>query len=209
MGVLSNMTFKKYTQYGTTFHNFPQTSQLIDWIGLRLNSLFTRLKSLAWSQQGFWLLSFCRNCSLWSVCCYGGTRLMLCCFDCRDEIVDQPNPQSFSTLSHSSKQAMQNTPTLDPPSQQRVHKLQFQQELSCQKPWWDQARLSSLVNKQVAWWPIQWKHHRSDPCTESLDRPPPTQVLNGETRKWPKIGPLSLAMIYDKPWFRFMAPFPI
>ena len=36
------------------------------------------------------------------------------------------------------------------PSQQRLHKLRFLQKLGCQKPCWDQARLSSLVNKQVA-----------------------------------------------------------
>ena len=36
------------------------------------------------------------------------------------------------------------------PSQQRFHKLCFLQKLCCQKPCWDQARLSSLVNKQVA-----------------------------------------------------------
>ena len=33
------------------------------------------------------------------------------------------------------------------PSQQRLHKLRFLQKLGCQKPCWDQARLSSLVNK--------------------------------------------------------------
>ena len=31
-----------------------------------------------------------------------------------------------------------------------LHKLRFLQKLGCQKPCWDQARLSSLVNKQVA-----------------------------------------------------------
>ena len=46
-------------------------------------------------------------------------------------------------------QAMQRNPTLVLPSEQRLHKLQFLQELGCQKPCWDQARLSSLVNKQV------------------------------------------------------------
>ena len=33
--------------------------------------LFTRLKSLAWSQQGFWQNNFCRNSDLWSHCCDG------------------------------------------------------------------------------------------------------------------------------------------
>ena len=31
--------------------------------------LCTRLESLAWSQQGFWQLSFCRKPNLWSLCC--------------------------------------------------------------------------------------------------------------------------------------------
>ena len=48
-----------------------------------------------------------------------------------------------------SVQAMQRSPTLVPLSQQRRHKLQFLQELGCQKPCWDHARLSSLENKQV------------------------------------------------------------
>ena len=30
-----------------------------------------------------------------------------------------------------------------------LYKSKFLQELSCQKPYWDQARLSSLVDKQV------------------------------------------------------------
>ena len=45
---------------------------------------------------------------------------------------------------------MQRSPTIVSPSQQRLHKSQFLQKLSCQKPCWDQARLSGLVNKQVA-----------------------------------------------------------
>ena len=36
-------------------------------------------------------------------------------------------------------------------SQQMLHKLSFLQKLGCQKPCWYQARLSSLVNKQVRW----------------------------------------------------------
>ena len=44
--------------------------------------LFTRLDSLPWSQQGFWRLSICRNCILWSFGCHGETRLMLVCIAC-------------------------------------------------------------------------------------------------------------------------------
>ena len=39
-------------------------------------------------------------------------------------------------------------PTFIVPSQQRLHKC-FLQKLGCQKPSWDQGRLSRLVNKQV------------------------------------------------------------
>ena len=39
--------------------------------------LFTRLEGLAWSQQGFWQLSFCRNCDLWSVSLYGRNMVVL------------------------------------------------------------------------------------------------------------------------------------
>ena len=55
---------------------------------------------------------------------------------------------SFSTHSLSSRKAMKRSTTLSPLSKQRLHKSQFLQKLSCQKPHWDQARLSSLVNKQ-------------------------------------------------------------
>ena len=47
------------------------------------------------------------------------------------------------------RQAMQRNSIWVLPSQQRLHKLRFLQKLGCHKPSWDQARLSSLVNKQV------------------------------------------------------------
>ena len=56
----------------------------------------------------------------------------------------------FSTYSLSSRKAMKKNSNLFPPSKQRLHKSQFLQTLGCQKPYWDQARLSSLVNKPVA-----------------------------------------------------------
>ena len=55
----------------------------------------------------------------------------------------------FSILSLSYRQAMQRSPTLISASHQSLHKSQFLQKISCQKPWWDHARLSGLVNKQV------------------------------------------------------------
>ena len=63
------------------------------------------------------------------------------------ESVEKLGRMDLSTLF--SRQAMQRSISLVPPSQQRLHKLQFLQELSCQKLCWDQARLCSLVNEQV------------------------------------------------------------
>ena len=45
---------------------------------------------------------------------------------------------------------MQRSLTRFPASQQRLYILQFLHKLSCHKPCWHQARLSSLVNKHVA-----------------------------------------------------------
>ena len=56
---------------------------------------------------------------------------------------------SFFTLSLSPRKSMQRSTTLFPPSKQRLHKSLFLQKLSFPKRYWDQARLSSLVNKQV------------------------------------------------------------
>ena len=44
------------------------------------------------------------------------------------------------------------------PTQQRLHKLRFLKKLGCQKPCWDMATLSNLVNKQVGAWvkPSGW-----------------------------------------------------
>ena len=47
-------------------------------------------------------------------------------------------------------QAMQRNPTLVSPSQQRLYKLHFLQKLGYQKTCWDQDRLPSLVNEQIA-----------------------------------------------------------
>ena len=58
--------------------------------------------------------------------------------------------KSFSTHSLSFRKAMRRSTTLFPLSKQGLYESQFLQKLSCQKPYWDQARLSSLVNKQVA-----------------------------------------------------------
>ena len=105
-------------------------------------------------QQGFWQPSFCRKHHLWSLCCDGRTKVGFRCSPgtekrkCRDRsmFIDP----SFSRHSLSSRKTMTRIITLVPPSQQRLHKSQFLQKLSCQKSYWDQARLSSLVNKQVA-----------------------------------------------------------
>ena len=67
---------------------------------------------------------------------------------CIEESVNTSKPINTFPFIQTSKQR---SPTLVIPSQQRFHKVQFLQKLSCQKPCWDRARLSSLVNKQVAW----------------------------------------------------------
>ena len=46
-------------------------TRLENWLGWSATCLFTRLESLAWSQQGFWQLILCRNCDLWSLCWVG------------------------------------------------------------------------------------------------------------------------------------------
>ena len=58
--------------------------------------------------------------------------------------------QSLSKHFLSSRKSMKRTTTIYPPSKQRLHREHFLQKRGCQKPCWDQARLSSLVNKQVA-----------------------------------------------------------
>ena len=57
--------------------------------------------------------------------------------------------KSICTHSLSSRKAMKRNITLLPQSKQRLCKSQFLQKPSCPKPYRDQARLSSLVNKQV------------------------------------------------------------
>ena len=109
--------------------------------------LFTRLESIAWSQQGFWQPIFCRKRNVkpllqWEN--WGGVSLQ-----CWHGEKDNWKP-FYSTHFLSSRKAMERSTSLFPPSKQRVHKSQFLQKLSCQKPYWDQARLSSLVNKPVA-----------------------------------------------------------
>ena len=38
---------------------------------VKTTCLLTTLYSLAWSQEGFWQLSFCRNCALWRLVLWG------------------------------------------------------------------------------------------------------------------------------------------
>ena len=89
--------------------------------------------------------------------------------------------------------AMPSSPTLVPPSQQRLHKSQFLHKVSCQKFCWDQARLSSLINKQVADQPNQFSNlvQSSSKSTSSVFHPlsasislhrPPS--LPGGARMW-------------------------
>ena len=65
---------------------------------------------------------------------------------CREPWKDEERRCFHFTLSPASNVEK---PHLILPSQQRLHKLRFLQKPGCQKFCWDQARLSSLVNKQV------------------------------------------------------------
>ena len=51
------------------------------WSQGRSTSLFTRLESLAWSQEGFWQPSFCRKCTLLSLSFVGGNMVLLLFID--------------------------------------------------------------------------------------------------------------------------------
>ena len=61
-----NTTQHNTTQHYTTQHNITQHNT-VGCAKKRSTCLFTRLESLAWSQQGFWQLSCRRNCSLWNL----------------------------------------------------------------------------------------------------------------------------------------------
>ena len=56
----------------------------------------------------------------------------------------------FSILFLIASKSIKRSTTLFPPSKLRLHKSQFWQKLSGQKPVWDEGTLSSLVNKQDA-----------------------------------------------------------
>ena len=107
--------------------------------------LFTRLESLAWSQQGFWLISFCRKRNLWSLCFDGRTKVKFLCIASMEKRKSGDksifHPFTFLVLPLSSRKAVKSSTTKLPPSKQRLHKLCFLQKLGCQNPCWDQARL--------------------------------------------------------------------
>ena len=80
---------------------------------------------------------------------------------------------SFSTHSLSTWKSMKRSTTLLPPSKRRLNKSQFLPKLSSQKPHWDQARLSSLVNKQVDIKPFPYFSKLPfRPCTASYQPTP-------------------------------------
>ena len=88
--LLSDMTGVSKRESSSDFEFFIETESL--WIcdlecvtlnvwlwlsGYDSIYLFTRLESLAWSQQGFWQPSFCRKRNLWSLCLDWGSREVL------------------------------------------------------------------------------------------------------------------------------------
>ena len=91
----------------------------------------------------------------------------------------------FSTNSLSSRKSLKRSTTLFPPSKQMLHKSQFLQKLTCQKPYWDQARLSSLVNKQVVSPPppgLVQQQHRAVRGDQDGHQRPPAQRPEGAGR---------------------------
>ena len=90
---------------------------------------------------------------LWSLCWGGEIWVGLLCIAWMEEPESLNKSilhSSFSTRLLSSRGKKAEKSNLVPPSQQRLHKSQFLKKLGCQKPCLDLARLSSLVNKQVA-----------------------------------------------------------
>ena len=90
--------------------------------------------------------------------------------------------------------AMPSSPILVPPSQQRLHKSQFLHKVSYQKPCWDQARLSSLVKKQVADQPNQFSalFRSLSKCTSSVLHPLSASISlhwPGGARMWTSSSP--------------------
>ena len=89
---------------------------------------------------------------LWSLCCDEVIMVGLLCIDCMEE-----RESLYKSILHPSKllyifpfpqEKNAEKPHPRSLSQQRVHKSQFLQKLSCQKLCWDQTWLSSLINKQ-------------------------------------------------------------
>ena len=85
--------------------------------------LFTRLESLACSQQGFWQPSFCRKHYLWSLCCDGRNRVEFSALIAWRKGKVDTSPffvlPSFSTQSPSYKKAMKRNTTRFPPNQNK------------------------------------------------------------------------------------------
>ena len=65
--------------------------------------------------------------------------------------------------------AMQRIRNLVCITQQRLYELCFLQKLSCQKPCWDQAKLSSLVNKQFGVYLDKGRVFGSQDSTETVN----------------------------------------
>ena len=86
------------------------------------------------------------------------------------EIIPSSSLQAFLHIPFLPRKAMKITATLFPQSQQRLNKSQFVQKLSCQKPYRDQARLSSLVNTQVD--QASAENNRLSTSMDSLSRRP-------------------------------------
>ena len=105
---------------------------------VRATGSFTRLERLALSQQGF----DSRVSAQWD---QQVEILFIAC-------MEKGERESVRTSSFLASLCIpfppENQCSKNLQSKQRLHKSQFLQKQSCQKPYWDQARLSSLANKK-------------------------------------------------------------
>ena len=120
------------------------------------NCLFTRLESLVRSQQGSDRPVSAEKKVVYEVFVLMGklgwdSSALLALTTWKVEILNPSFFQAYQHLPFPPTKQCRVQPYF-PPSKQRLHKSQLLQKLSCQKPYWDQARLSSLVKKtQVDW----------------------------------------------------------
>ena len=112
--------------------------------------------------------SSCRNCSSFVVMVETGWGFPAFL----DELDSSEKLAKMDLSKISTRQARKRNIIIVPPPQQWLHKLQFLKNLRRPKPCGDQARLSSLINKQVVP-PLTFCHLDILPTNPSPSPPPP------------------------------------